>query len=106
MQRKRQERAEAHTRELEQFSLTLRAGSSKISIETDISSTINIVAQRNAPPLESGWINLHLLLWKHLVHLLTKVETEDAKLSEHEVWQAAWHRLERKAMAKQESTNP
>ena len=56
------------------------------------------------PPLESGWINLHLLLWKRLLHLLTKVETEDAKFSEHEVWQAAWHRLERKAMAKQEST--
>ena len=58
----------------------------------------------SGPPLQSGWINLHLLLWKHLVHLLTKVETEDAKFSEHEVWQAAWHRLERKALAKQEST--
>ena len=45
-----------------------------------------------------------LLLWKHLVQALTKVETEDAKFSEHEVWQAAWHRLERKALAKQEST--
>ena len=43
-----------------------------------------------------------LLLWKQCVYQLTIVSTEDATFSSHEVWQAAWARFERKALAKQE----
>ena len=52
--------------------------------------------------MAEGWINMHLLLWKQCVYQLTTVSTEDATFSSHEVWQAAWARFERKALAKQE----
>jgi len=54
--------------------------------------------------LEPGWINLHLLLWKHIIYALTVVSTEDATFEQHSIWQAAWARFERKAHAKQENT--
>ena len=51
-----------------------------------------------------GWINFHLLLWKYVVWQLVQVETEDAPFKAHEVWQAAWQRFERKALALSERT--
>ena len=52
--------------------------------------------------LEQGWINLHLLLWKYLIHSLTVLETENTPFQIHSIWQATWQRFERKALAKQE----
>ena len=46
--------------------------------------------------LPEGWINLHLLLWKYTIYQLTLVCTEDARFRAHEVWQAAWSRLQKK----------
>ena len=57
----------------------------------------------NGKALDAGWINLHLLLWKHIIYALTVVSTEDAKFEQHSIWQAAWTRFERKAHAKQEN---
>ena len=51
--------------------------------------------------MPGGWINLHLLLWKHIIYALTLVETEDEDFTPHAVWQATWTRLERKVLAKQ-----
>ena len=53
-------------------------------------------------PLHAGWINLHLLLWKQIIYQLTCVTLEDASFHPHEIWQAAWTRLNSKALAKQE----
>ena len=53
--------------------------------------------------LEEGWINMHLLLWKYIIFHLTQVETEDATFHAHAVWQNAWARFEKKALAKQEN---
>ena len=53
-------------------------------------------------PLQEGWINLHLLVWRYLIYHLVLVETEDAKFQKHEVWQATWHALEKRALARAE----
>ena len=51
--------------------------------------------------LANGWLNFHLLLWKHIIHHLTVMETEGAAYAPHTIWKAAWIRLEKKALAKQ-----
>jgi len=55
-----------------------------------------------APPLERGWINLHLLLWKYVIYELTVVETEDATFSTHDAWREAWRQFTRKTRIKGE----
>jgi len=55
----------------------------------------------NGHQLPEGWVNFHLLLWKHLIYSITMVEIEDKKFAPHEVWQATWTRLEKKVLAKQ-----
>ena len=52
--------------------------------------------------MKEGWVNLHLLLWKHLIRGLVRVETEDRALRTHEIWRGAWGDFERKALAKSE----
>ena len=52
--------------------------------------------------LEEGWVNLHLLLWKHTTASLVRVDTEGVTFTPHAVWQGAWRRFERKALAKAE----
>ena len=54
-------------------------------------------------PLEEGWMNFHLLLWKYLIYQLTIVETEDARFQIKDVWQAALQRFKSKTLAKQAS---
>ena len=36
--------------------------------------------------VSEGWINLHLLLWKHIIALLVKIEMEGEKYDEHKIW--------------------
>jgi hypothetical protein len=57
-------------------------------------------------PVEQGWVNLHLLLWKYIIYELTQVATEDATFHVHSVWAAAWVRLEKKILAKSEAIKP
>ena len=52
-----------------------------------------------------GWINLHLLLWKHLIALLARVEEEGEKYAEHKIWAPTWIRFERKVLALQEKVD-
>ena len=56
----------------------------------------------NATQPKAGWINLHLLLWKHMIYHLTIAETEDKPFRPHEIWQAALARFQYKANAKVE----
>ena len=49
--------------------------------------------------LKEGWVNLHLLLWKHLVAAIVKVELEEEKYRNENVWAPTWKRLERKVLA-------
>ena len=53
--------------------------------------------------LKDGLINLHLLVWKYLIALLTRMETEDEAYEPHKVWQAAWSKFKQKALAKSEA---
>ena len=46
---------------------------------------------------------MHLLIWKHLITHLTKISTEDATLSTHEIWRLAWNSFQTKAEAKAEA---
>jgi hypothetical protein len=57
----------------------------------------------NNKPLEEGWINFHLLLWKYFIYQVTIVDTEEATYEEHAVWKAALQRFEFKAKAKSEA---
>ena len=52
--------------------------------------------------IDDGWINLHLLLWKHLVATMVAVELEGAKYDARSVWAPAWKRFEKKALALEE----
>ena len=47
-------------------------------------------------------MNLHLLLWKHIVALLTKIELEGEKYAEEKIWAPAWVRFERKVLTLKE----
>ena len=53
--------------------------------------------------LKDGLVNLHLLIWKYLIALLTRMETEDEEYEPHKVWQAAWSKFQQKALAKSEA---
>ena len=44
-----------------------------------------LFAQLPTGKLEEGWINLHLLLWKHLIALIVAIELEGEKYAEHKV---------------------
>ena len=50
----------------------------------------------NAP---DGWINLHLLLWKYIIALLVRIDTEDAKFKPKDIWGPAWARFQSKCYA-------
>ena len=52
-----------------------------------------------------GWINLHLLLWKHLIALLARVEDEGEKYAENKVWAPTWIRFERKVLTLKEKVD-
>ena len=52
-----------------------------------------------------GWINLHLLLWKHLIALLVSIEEEGEKFAEHKVWAPSWKRIEKKVLALKEKVD-
>jgi hypothetical protein len=54
-------------------------------------------------PMEEGWLNFHLLLWKYIIYYITIAETEDEKFQVHAIWQAAKHRFEQKVAAKKET---
>ena len=55
--------------------------------------------------LTLGWINLHLLLWKHITALLVKIELEGEKYAEEKIWAPAWIRFERKVLALKEKVD-
>ena len=52
-----------------------------------------------AGKLAEGWINLHLLMWKHLIALLVRIELEGDNFDEKAVWGPTWSRFERKVLA-------
>ena len=58
-----------------------------------------------ASKLDSGWINLILLLWKYLVAAIVRVELEGEKYDNASVWAPAWIRFEQKANALAERVN-
>ena len=47
-------------------------------------------------------MNLHLLIWKHLIAHMVRIDTEDEKFEGRQVWKPAWIRMERKILALQE----
>ena len=49
--------------------------------------------------LGEGLIALHLLLWKHFIALLVRIELEGEKFDAKQVWAPAWTRLEKKILA-------
>ena len=49
--------------------------------------------------LGEGLVALHMLLWKHFIALLVRIELEGEKYDEKQVWAPAWTRLERKILA-------
>lgn len=49
-----------------------------------------------------GWVNFHLLLWKHVIFSLVQVDTEDEPFAPHKIWGVAWIRFEKKTLALQE----
>ena len=49
-----------------------------------------------------GWVHFHLLIWKHLITQLTKISTENAKLSIPDIWKLAWRDFAAKVEAKAE----
>ena len=51
-----------------------------------------------------GWINFHLLIWKHIVAHLVRIDTENETFDPRQVWRPAWIRMERKCLALQEKT--
>ena len=51
-----------------------------------------------------GWVNLHLLLWKHLVALLTRIEMDGHVFAASKVWAPAWIRLRTKIRAHEYAT--
>ena len=51
------------------------------------------------PKLDKGWINFHLILWKHIIYSLTVLQVEGTPLHIHSIWQAAWQRFVWKAEA-------
>ena len=51
----------------------------------------------NGKPELEGWVNLHLLLWKQLVFLMVRMDTEDAAFDPKTVWKGALRRFETKA---------
>ena len=52
--------------------------------------------------LANIWTDLHLLIWKHLIALMVRIEFEGAKFDESQVWAPAWKRLEKKVLALRE----
>ena len=56
----------------------------------------------SGPPLEEGWINLHLLLWKHIIAHMVRIEIDGEKYNPDHIWAPAWVRLRDKASALQE----
>ena len=46
-----------------------------------------------------GWVNFHLLLWKHLVATIVRVELEGEKFECKNVWAPSWVRFEKKTLA-------
>ena len=46
-----------------------------------------------------GWVNFHLLLWKHLVAAIVRVELEGEKFECKNVWAPSWVRFEKKTLA-------
>ena len=46
-----------------------------------------------------------MLLWKHLIALLARVEEEGEKYEEHKVWAPTWIRFERKVLALKEKVD-
>ena len=46
-----------------------------------------------------GLVALHLLLWKHFIALLVRIELEGETYDESQVWAPAWARLEKKILA-------
>ena len=55
--------------------------------------------------MQEGWINLHLLLWKHLIALVARVEEEGEKYAEHKICPPTWIRFERKVPALKEKVD-
>ena len=55
--------------------------------------------------LKMGWVNLHLLLWKHIAALLVKIELEGEKYAEEKIWAPAWIRFERKVLSLKEKVD-
>ena len=55
--------------------------------------------------VKEGWINMHLLLWKHLIALLVQIEEEGEEYAEHKIWAPTWIRFERKVLALKEKVD-
>ena len=46
-----------------------------------------------------------MLIWKHIVALLTRIEMEGEKYAEEKIWAPAWVRFERKVLALKEKVD-
>ena len=44
-------------------------------------------------------MNLHLLIWKHLVAAIVRVELEGEKFESKHIWAASWARFKKKTLA-------
>ena len=55
--------------------------------------------------VQEGWINLHLLLWKHLIALVARVEEQGEKYAEHKIWAPTWIRFEKKVLTLKEKVD-
>ena len=55
--------------------------------------------------VKEGWINMHLLLWKHIIALLVKIEEEGEVYAVHKIWAPTWIRFERKVLALKEKVD-
>ena len=42
---------------------------------------------------------MHLLIWKHIVAHMTRIDTEGIKFDPRDIWNPVWIRLERKCLA-------
>ena len=75
----------------------------KLANKTDMERFALFALKPDGKPMEEGWLNFHLFLWKYIIYYLTIAETEDEKFQTHAIWQAAKHRFEQKVAAKKET---
>ena len=75
----------------------------KLTNKTEIERFALFALRPDGKPVEEGWLNFHLLLWKYIIYYITIAEKEDEKFQTHAIWQAAKQRFEQKVAAKKET---